>query len=209
MVIYNLRYGKWPIRETTLKSGEPYWEGMTRQIMAKPSRNRFLLEDILLARHRAGRRTLVLGTRIEHMEYIHAELARRHGIEAGIIVGKHSDGRKASPEARMEAQRRPILIASIAIVSKALNIPELDTMVVLSGGCFVNDTFWQQAVGRITRDHSTKQHPELILLRDCIDSKLRPGTDGVFANCVDAACKTLRNRSKDGFDFEHIDVDLQ
>jgi superfamily II DNA or RNA helicase len=142
------------------------------------------------------------------MEYIHKELTTRYKVQAGIIVGTHSDGRKATTEQRREAQKMPILIASVSIVSKALNIPELDTMVVLSGGAFVNDTFWRQAIGRITRDNASKQDPELVLLRDRYESKIDPRSDGMFAHCVDAACRTLRNYSPRGFQFSTIPVAL-
>ena len=166
-----------------------------------------LLQEVLLKRHRAGRRILVMGTRIEHMEYMHREL-HRCGVDAGIIVGTHSDGSKLSVDDQNEQKTKCILIASIAIVSKALNIPELDTLVVLSGGSYVNDTFWAQAVGRITRDHATKKAPELVLIRDAYECKLQPTEDGALAGCVDAACRTLRKRSPNGFMFSTTPVDV-
>ena len=182
---------------------------MTRQIIAKPARNAFLLDQVVLPCHRAGRRILIIGTRVEHMETIHRRLNEDYRVPTGIIVGKHSDGRKVTAEDREQAQRQPILVASVAIVSKALNIPELDTLMVLSGGSFVNDTFWTQCVGRITREHRSKQDPELILIRDRYVSKADPSSDGVFANCVDAACRTPRRRSARGFRFETIPVELE
>jgi superfamily II DNA or RNA helicase len=206
VTVYDVKYKNHPIREVLMKSGEPYTEAMTRQIINHHSRNEFLYHTVLLPRLRVGRRILVLGTRIEHMELLHHELQQRFGVDAGIIVGMHSDGRKPNSNDRTLAQQKPILIASVAIVSKALNIPELDTMLVLSGGSYVNDTFWQQAVGRITRDHAKKQSPELILMRDRYASKM--GGHGVFATCVDAACRTLRTRSPDGFFFETISVEI-
>jgi superfamily II DNA or RNA helicase len=191
-----------------LKTGEPYWEGMTRQIISKAARDAFLLDTVVMPRHRAGRRILIIGTRVEHMEKIHHRLNTEYMVPTGIIVGKHTDGRKVTAEDRELAQKQPILVASVAIVSKALNIPELDTLMVLSGGSFVNDTFWTQCVGRITREHREKQDPELILIRDRYESKVDPTSDGVFATCVDAACRTLRKRSAEGFRFETIDVEL-
>lgn len=224
VTIYNIEYTR-PIKETLLSTGDPYLEGITRQLIARESRNRFIINTVLLPRLRAGRRILVLGTRIEHMEWLHTELTTKHRVHAGIIVGEHSrdfrmaeiqdDGsitlksvRSTTPEERLEQQKRPILIASIAIVSKALNIPELDTMIVLSGGCYVNDTHWRQAIGRITRDHVSKQDPELILLRDRYESKLDARSDGMMATCVDAACRTLRRQSANGYKFETIEVQL-
>lgn len=208
VTIYNLTYLSHPIKEVLLKTGEPYWEGMTRQIIAKPARNRFLLQDVVLPRHRAGRRILIIGTRIEHMEYIHHELNTHFNIPTGIIVGTHTDGHKVTAQDRIDAQKKPILVASVSIVSKALNIPELDTLLVLSGGCYVNDTFWTQCVGRITREHPTKKDPELILIRDRYAVKGDGDGDGVFAACVDAACVTLRKRSPKGYKFDTIDVDI-
>lgn len=226
VTIYDMHYTEKGIEEKLLKTGEPYWEGMTRQIIAKPSRNKFLL-SILLDRHRSGRHILVLGSRIEHMERIHNALVTQYKIPSGIIVGQHSPGyqlpsigpdglvtrrliRSAglTADERLEQQKFQIIIASVAIVSKALNIPSLDTLMVLSGGTNVNDTFWRQASGRIGRDHATKQMPEIILFRDRYESKVNPGSDGVFAGCVDAACVTLRKQSKEGYTFTTIPVEL-
>jgi superfamily II DNA or RNA helicase len=205
---YNIHYNNHPIKETLLKTGEPYWEGMVRQIIAKPERNHFVLDRILVPHHRAGRRILVLGSRIDHMEHIHFELNRRYNIPTGIIVGKHSDGHKATTQQRNDAQHMPILIATISIVCKALNIPQLDMLVVLCGGSYVNMTHWRQASGRLLRDCDDKQKPEIILIRDCYKSRVQPDSDGVFANCVDAACRTLRQMSPKGFSFQMIEVEL-
>ena len=208
VTIYNVRYRDHPIKEVLLKSGEPYWEGMTRQIIAKHCRNRFMLEQVIVPRHRAGRRILILGTRVEHMEHIHRELNTRYNIETGIIVGAHTDGRKVTGDMRAAAQKMPILVATTSIVCKALNIPKLDTLVILSGGSFCNATFWEQCSGRVTRDCDDKQKPEIVLIRDCYLSKVRPGTDGVFAACVDGACHTLRKLSSEGYSFETIEVEI-
>lgn len=203
---YVLHYEKYPLKEVILKSGDPYLEAITRQIVANPLRNRFMVEHVLLPRLRAGRRIIVLGTRVEHMENVVALLRDRHHIDPGIIVGTHTDGTKLSSEERQLAQTKPILFASISIACKALNIPELSTLVLLSGGSYVNATFWEQAIGRITRDHPDKHSPELILIKDTYTSQIKE--DGMLAACVDAACKTLLKYSPEGFHFEDIDVTL-
>jgi superfamily II DNA or RNA helicase len=201
-----LHYEEYPLKEVILKSGEPYLEAITRQIVAKPIRNQFMVEHVLLPRLRAGRRIIVLGTRVEHMEIVAATLRDQHGIDIGIIVGTHSDGTKLSSEERQLAQTKPILFASIAIACKALNIPELSTLVLLSGGSYVNATFWEQAIGRITRDHPDKHSPELVLIKDTYTSQIKE--DGMLAACVDAACKTLTKYSPDGFRFTDVDVSM-
>lgn len=201
-----LRYEHYPLKEVILKSGEPYLEAITRQIVANPLRNKFMVEHVLLPRLRAGRRIIVLGTRVEHMENVVALLRDRHGVDPGIIVGTHTDGTKLSSEERQAAQTKRILFASISIACKALNIPELSTLVLLSGGSYVNATFWEQAIGRITRDHPDKHSPELVLIKDTYTSKIKE--DGMLAACVDAACKTLLKYSPDGFRFEEIGVSL-
>jgi superfamily II DNA or RNA helicase len=210
VTIYDLQYLDHPIKDIVSKAGETYWEGITRQIVNKPIRNEFLLEHVLMPRLRTGRRILVLGTRIQHMEEMAATIQAKYQVDYGIIVGEHSDGTKLNSEERLTAQKKQIIFASVSIVAKALNIPELDTMVVLSGGSYVNNTFWQQAIGRITRDHAHKQQPELILLRD----RYKPlaangGLHGVMALCVDAACKTLAKYSPEGFRFTTYDVLFQ
>ena len=199
-----LHYEEYPLKEVILKNGEPYLEAITRQIVAKPIRNKFMVEHVLLPRLRAGRRIIVLGTRVEHMENVVDMLRTQHGIDPGIIVGTHTDGSKLSTDERQLAQTKPILFASIAIACKALNIPELSTLVLLSGGSYVNATFWEQAIGRITRDHPDKHSPELVLIKDTYASQIKE--DGMLAACVDAACKTLHKYSPEGFHFEEVDV---
>jgi superfamily II DNA or RNA helicase len=204
VTVYTVRYRR-PIEEPTLKDGEVYWEGITRQLVARRSRLAFLVDTVIRDRLAAGRRVLAIGTRVQYMEEVQAALLGR-GVDCGIIVGEHTDGRKVSAEQRLEAQQKPCLVASTAIVSKALNIPALDTLVVLNNA-YVNDTFWKQAVGRITRDHPTKQPPELVLVRDCVETS-KVGGDGVFAKCVDAACATLTRQSPKGYRFRREQVVL-
>lgn len=203
--VYNIQYVQHPIKEIILSSGEPYVEGMIRQVIAHEARDKYILENILVDRHRKGHRIIVLGTRIAHMEYIHEQLSTKYNIPTGIIVGEHTDKRKTCDADRIEAQKQPILVASTIIASKALNIPELSCMVILDH-CYTNDTFWRQCIGRITRDAEDKLQPELILLRDCYRSKL--SADGYFASSVDNACKTLKTYSKEGFEFNTFEVDL-
>lgn len=206
VTIYDVRY-EFPIKEILLKSKDPFWEGMTRQLIHKDVRIRFMINHVIVPRFQQGRRLLILGTRIEAMEELHATLTLKYQLAAGILVGTHSNGRIPSATERKEAQKQPILIASIAIVCKALNIPALDTIIVLSGGSYVNETFWTQLQGRITRDHATKQDPEIVLIRDCYKASIHPA-DGVFAQCVDAACKTLFKQSPTGFKFRSQQIFL-
>lgn len=206
VITFVLNYVEYSLKEVILKSGEPYLEAITRQIVSKPVRNKFMVEHVLLPRLRAGRRIIVLGTRVEHMENVERMLQKDYGIETGIIVGTHSDGSRLSSEDRNVAQTKPILFASISIACKALNIPELSTLVLLSGGSYVNATFWEQAVGRITRDHPDKHSPEVVLIKDVYSSQVKE--DGMMAACVDAACKTLLKYSPDGFRFQSTEVNL-
>jgi superfamily II DNA or RNA helicase len=248
VTVYNVDYTGTgcPPRIVTLKDGSPYYEGMTKQLLARPGRDRFLIESVVLPRLRQGRRILVIGTRVEHMERFYRLLRERYGIDAGIIVGGHTagfgldaqayaealaqqvahvEGRRAplppvlvphTPDAafRHAQQEKHVLVASAAIVSKALNIPQLDTLVVLSGGSYVNDTYWQQAIGRITRSHPDKQQPELVLIRDLLrgGGKGTLGADvrggGPMAGMVDAACRTLQRLNPDGYDFWGVPVAL-
>lgn len=207
VTVYDVSY-TFPIKETLLKSGEPYAEGMIRQIIQKQVRNDFMLEHVIMQRYREGRRILILGTRILHMEMLFEILSRQLGLSVGIIVGMHSDGSTLTTADRKEAQTKQILIASVAIVSKALNIPALDTAIILSGGTYVNPTHLTQLQGRITRDHATKKQPEFVLVRDCYNASTYPA-DGIFAGMVDAACKTLFTLSPGGFKFRTQKILLQ
>lgn len=225
VTIYNVKYNP-PIKETKSRDGEVYWEGITRQLVKRKSRNDYIMNEILFPRHRAGRRIIVVGTRVAHMETIQTELWERFHIPTGLIVGEYTnkqeyywvpDGEggmvkrhtsdqciKLTPRESKLMKQQPIIVANVSIVAKALNIPELDTLLVLNNA-FTNDTFWTQCIGRITRHCTTKQHPELILMRDCCDSQCG---DGIFATCVDSACRTLKKQSDIGYSFSTVEINL-
>lgn len=208
VTVYDMHYERYPMRETCMRGPEGrqvlYLEGMYRQLFRKYSRNRFLLEDVVLQRVRQGRRCLLLGTRVRHMEMLRDELERRYDVPTGLIVGSPSDGRELTPEQKALAKTKQVLIITASIGYKALNIPELDTLVALAPP-HVNDTWWTQAAGRITRDLASKQQPEIVMLRDTYTSRLRPHTQGMFACMADNACKTLAGQSE-GYQFVQYSV---
>lgn len=202
---YRVRY-RHPFKEVLGADGKVLWEPMIRQVITRESRDRFMVEEVIARRVQAGRRVLVMGERVAHMEFAERMLEQSFGIQCGIIVGTHTDGRKVTEEDRAAAQTRRVLIGTISIVYKALDIPELDTIVLLCGGSRVNPTFWKQAFNRATRDHPDKQMPELVLVSDAYDA--RDGSDGAFAACINAAHRTLRGISPTGFQFVEYPIEL-
>lgn len=202
---YRVRYRR-PFKEVLGPDGQVLWEPMIQQVITRESRDRFMVEEVIVRRVHAGRRVLIMGERVAHMEFAQRMLEESFGIQCGIIVGKHTDGRKMTDEDRDLAQTRSVLIGTISIVYKSLDIPELDTIVLLCGGSRVNPTFWKQAFNRATRDDPDKQMPEIVLVSDAYNA--RDGSDGAFAACINAAHRTLRTISPDGFRFFEHDVEL-
>ena len=196
LTVYNMHYARYPLVEMRGRGadGAPvvYEEGMLRQLFSKFSRNRFLLDEVVLPRVREGRRIIMLGTRVKHMELMLRELELR-GVSVGLVVGKPSEGPMLTEQQKALAKSKQVLIMTASIGYKALNIPELDTLVVLAPP-YVNDTWWTQASGRITRDLPSKKQPEIVFMRDQYVSTLRTA-DGVFASMADKACRTLLDQS--------------
>lgn len=103
--------------------------------------NAQILHEVYRA-YNAGRNILVLGGRTEQLEML-AGLAQEAGVDASYVISN------VKGEAREEAFQHRVIFATWQIASKALDIPELDTLILL----FPTDDsgFLRQAVGRIDR----------------------------------------------------------
>lgn len=149
---------------------------------------------------RVQKRNFVLvGVRVWHVETI-ARLLNEAGVETGVLVGKHSDGRVQKAEERAVELAKPNLVAYMSLGAQALNIPRLDSFGYISGGCaWHNDTFLVQAFGRIARDvKEGKNKPMILLFEDETAPK------GYFAKQVTKTKAKIKGLG-DGFDFVTAD----
>ena len=130
-----------------------------------PQRNELIL-CVLLRAVTKGRKVIVFSERVAHLEYLNmtfAKMAEPHGIKCGLFIGKMKQ-----EDRDIVAEECEVLFATYQIAKEALDIPDLDT-------CFLatpvsNQITIQQGVGRITRQHPTKQDP---LVVDFVDNDIQ------------------------------------
>lgn len=161
--------------------------------MYRKDRNAALVNHIVDLVERENRHVIAVGVRIAHVERIVAALKAK-GVSVGALVGEFTDGRKQTQEERAETFKCRVIVAYISIAVEALNIPRIDTIMQLAGGCpWNNETFWLQFIGRAVRDKEDKNKPLIVLPRD-------PTTHGVFERQIDRATEQFLALG-DGFEF--------
>jgi superfamily II DNA or RNA helicase len=126
------------------------------QLARVPARNELILELLRTCAMR-GRRVLLLSDRLAHLQILRDRLKAVGGPAAccALYVG----GMRA--EARSEAERAGIILATFHMAAEGLDIPMLDTLVLAAPAHDV-----VQAVGRVLRPCAEKQDPLVCDLMD-------------------------------------------
>jgi superfamily II DNA or RNA helicase len=118
-------------------------------------RNKFtvkILEEIMME---PGRKVLLLSDRIEHLELLKELLDKKNFATSDFYIG----GRKQKD--LDEAEKCQILLGTFSMASEALDIPELNTLIMATPRRNI-----EQSVGRILRK---KDHPVQPLIIDLVD----------------------------------------
>jgi superfamily II DNA or RNA helicase len=168
--------------------------------MHRKDRNKALVDDIVRLVNEEDRHVIVVGVRILHIEHIVKALQTR-GVSAGALVGKFTNDREQTEEERQETFKCRVIVAYMSMAVEALNIPRIDTIMQMSGGCpWNNETVWIQFIGRAARDMEGKNKPLIVLPNDVT-------TYNLFDHQIERA-KTTFEGICDGFEFtvsdEHI-----
>lgn len=126
-----------------------------------PERNRAILR-LLKRAVESGRKVMVLSDRVAHLKILRASFDKQlPGVTTATITGnvKFDD--------RVEARNTQVIFATTQIAREALDIPELDTlfMVTPTG----SEITAQQAPGRIARAYDDKKDP---VVMDFIDHRI-------------------------------------
>jgi superfamily II DNA or RNA helicase len=162
------------VSEQRLAKCRRYAPGLGRHILNRPAYEtaasgslafNAIVTTELMKVATAGRSALVLGSRTEQLGML-AEVLSEHA-DAGLVTGAVKGAE------RDEAFNRQMIFATDKIASRALNIPRLDTLVLLYPTDDVG--FLRQAVGRIDREYANKRNP--IVLVFCHDALKRKETD--------------------------------
>lgn len=161
--------------------------------MYRRDRNAALVRHIKSLVDNEERHIIAVCVRILHVERM-VKALQEIGVSAGALVGEFTSGRKQTPEERAKTFKCRVIVAYISIAVEALNIPRIDTVMMLSGGCaWNNETFWLQFLGRAVRDKVGKNKPLVVLPRD-------ETTHGVFERQVEKAKKEFAGLG-DGLEF--------
>ena len=110
---------------------------------------------------KAGRKLLVLSHSVEHLKYLAEQM--RSGAYGNWSVGLVHGGVKGNLRTDI-IRKSQVTFASFKIAREALDVPELDTMIITTPlkdwGSF------QQAKGRLERDRAGKKSPLVVVLDD-------------------------------------------
>jgi superfamily II DNA or RNA helicase len=192
VTVFNIRFRSTPVREIYTKSkGELIEHETLNAVLWHEGRHKFVVDTITDRHLHQGRRLIVLGKRIEYMEQVHRDLLKR-GINVGIVVGEHTDGTSLKPAQRELEKQKDVVILTCRIGYRAFNKVDADTLVLLDP-VDTNQTFWIQATGRVTRDHATKQVPEVIIF--CDHCETAGSGEARFVAYTNAALRTISQSS--------------
>lgn len=196
--IHRLTFTSVPLQEHYMKhSGELDTEKTMQTLLWHKGRHQHVV-DTIQRELQQGRRCLILGKRVTNMQNVHRDLVRR-GVDAGLCVDKTSDGKKVSKVQRAEAKTKPALICTQSIGYQALNIVELDTLILLDPPD-TNDKFWRQVTGRIIRNDEDKHIPKIVMFRDVLTHTQRQD-NCYYSQLVDSSVRTMRRYSPEGYEI--------
>lgn len=141
-------YGEW--RNT----GKINFGKLVTHICADPDFNEMILGHIGLAAE-AKRKVLILGERVDQLEFLQESWAERSEIPCGLVVGK-----KKGPE-RKAALETQVVFATAKLAEEGLDCPSFDSLFIIVPKSPLR--FIQQAVGRILRVKEGKSTPIVVI----------------------------------------------
>lgn len=135
-------------------------ELMIRFMCANKPRNARIIE-VLVEAVRAGRKILLLSTRLKHLKLLHEALQKQWPEDAGEAptTGFYIGGMKEKDQ--KESEKCKVIFATAQMCTEALDIPPLDTLFLVTP---LGDI--EQAAGRILRPFDGKKDPIIVDFRD-------------------------------------------
>lgn len=121
-----------PDGSTTGGGREPYHVAYHGRIVHNQERNAAIVA-LTASGIAVGRRVLILVRSIGHGMQLLFELNEAHGILGTFLSGRDSKSTRISVLSKFRSGEIPVLIGSV-ILSEGIDIPELDMMIMASGG---------------------------------------------------------------------------
>lgn len=129
-----------------------------------PTRNKFIILIIKELLLEDGRKLLILSDRIDHLKVLKTSIDELNITTTSYYIG----GLKQ--KILDEAEKAHVIFASYSMASEALDIPELNTLLMVTPRKEI-----EQAIGRITRKKDHPVQPEVIDIVDQLPSFSRQG----------------------------------
>lgn len=136
---------EWDITRYSGTDGIIDYNALIDMLSMSGKRNKIVCDNIL---SRKGHKQLVLCHRVEHLDVL-AEYLKQHGLNVSVVSGKVAKNKR-----NFDAD---VVIATYALAKEGLDIPELDTLHLVTPQ--KNESTTIQAVGRVERNVKGKEIP--------------------------------------------------
>ena len=151
VLVHQYAYTTTPQKVIFNKRGEPLASTMLSHIAGDERRNNWIL-SILQECLQQDRKIIVLSDRLDQLLFFEAALV---GTSVGRVVG----GMKAA--LREKGFEATVILSTYQYASEGIDIPRLDTLIMATPRSNI-----EQSLGRILREHPTKQTPLVIDIKD-------------------------------------------
>ncbi len=162
IVNYDITHEKF--REFKLRTGDINRAKTINKITTIGRRNKFIVDTIEEIIQEDSRKILVLSDRLEHLELLKKRIDEREIASSDFYIG----GMKQ--KALKIAETAQIIFASYGMASEALDIPDLNTLFMVTPRKEV-----EQAVGRVIRKIDPNVRPTIYDFTDQLPSFVRQG----------------------------------
>ena len=162
IVNYDIEHEKF--REYLMYTGDVNRPKTINKLTTIGRRNKFIIDTMEEILQEANRKILVLSDRIEHLELLKKRLEEREIASSDFYIG----GMKQ--KALKVAENAQVLFASYGMASEALDIPDLNTLFMVTSRKEV-----EQAVGRVIRKIDPNTRPVIYDFIDKLPSFVRQG----------------------------------
>ncbi len=162
IVNYEISHEKF--REYKLITGDINRAKMINKLTTIGRRNKFIIDTMEEVLQEDSRKILVLSDRIEHLDLLKKRIDERQIVSTDFYIG----GMKQ--KALKTAENAQVIFASYGMASEALDIPELNTLFMVTSRREV-----EQAVGRVIRKIVPNVRPLIYDFTDQLPSFVKQG----------------------------------
>ena len=187
-----------PDGEIAWQEPKPNISRMDTFVSLSEKRNNLIYNFLIRLIEKSDRYTMVIGKRVDQLKSLHTALekyVRDHGLLGGVglIVGSATSKKKKA--ARVEELKKRLVFGSEKIVKEGLNIQRMDRLVIINA--VSDEVLFQQAIGRICREHPEKNDPLVYFF-----------VDPLIKSYYGMGRKLLRLCKKHGYEYEVVQVKL-